>query len=197
MARDQIRPIKTPQPTLFPTLNSSSSTYYTVSGTITPDATGNYFYGGIHNTKAYYTNGVYYIYWDGIVQWLISNALNDSPTDLLSFFRLDSSIVGEYVAESEATGTPLVTETGERLVEAPGEGRSLQITGLVLSSATTQNITLTDGTDAIFGPIYLTENVPVTLNFPHTIQVGDNKPLHALISSTGATAIQVWGYIDS
>jgi hypothetical protein len=198
MARDQIRPIKVAQPTQFPTLNPFTSTYCTVFGDITPvEAKGDYFQTVPSNPTVYdivFTNP------NLDLTTLYHSVLGD--TWFLSYLNFTTvwskkggNVEGSYT--SEGNGTATVTAARTRLVVAPGTGRSLQITGLVLSSATTQNITLTDGTDAIFGPIYLTENVPVTLNFPHTIQVGDNKPLHALISSTGATAIQVWGYIDS
>jgi hypothetical protein len=179
---------------------SSTPYYYTVSGTLNPDVTGDYF--------KISTDGVGPIVHQkpGTEDYLMdlsgsAQLYRETGGSVIYWEKLTEGLAGTYNPDlaSGATGTATVTAVGETklLLQAPGANRSIQITSLELNSETTQSITLTDGTTAIFGPIYLTENVPVTLNFPHTVQVGDNKPLHAIIPSTGATAIQVWGYIDS
>lgn len=81
-----------------------------VTGTLDPDATGDYLPGGTHNGKTYYVrdDGVYKIWWQIPVAWIISL---DLDTVLPGFWtRVDPSIEGDYIPQAPWTGTPTVTE---------------------------------------------------------------------------------------
>jgi len=81
---------------------------YNVTGTLEPDATGNYRKGGTHNGKPYYIrlDGAWFIWWYiGTLVWVISAKL-DNP-DGPSWTR-GETLEGKYNPAFPATGTATV-----------------------------------------------------------------------------------------
>ena len=84
--------------------------FYVVTGTLDLDATGDYFYMGVHNTKPYYRRAEeahYYIWWE-THSWYIS--FLPGATQTFYWQRTDSNIVGQYVPRLAASGTATVAE---------------------------------------------------------------------------------------
>jgi len=81
---------------------------YHVTGTLAPDATGNYDVTGYFNNKVYMTSRIagYFIWWDGVDTWVISEVLGDKG--LLSWERTFPEIIGVYGPEGTATGDATV-----------------------------------------------------------------------------------------
>lgn len=77
----------------------------TVSGTLSPDASGDYHATGWLAGREYWVGGVvsHYIYWDPVGEnWNISVILGDQGT--AHWYRDDPSPYGLYVAGGTATG---------------------------------------------------------------------------------------------
>jgi len=81
-----------------------------VSGTISPDSTGDFFTLGWHNGKGYckHLTESFYIWWDGIDSWIISSAVGVTGTDYHK--RTNPSIIGIYAIEGSATGEATVSQ---------------------------------------------------------------------------------------
>ncbi|MFA5163817.1 MAG: hypothetical protein WC441_04870 [Patescibacteria group bacterium] len=87
---------------------------YVVTGSLTPDATGNYYYTGIVNGKPYYRRGIdSWFIWRSEVNntWWITTTL--ASISGYRWTRVNTEIVGSYVAEGGATGTATVTAYGD------------------------------------------------------------------------------------
>lgn len=93
---------------------------YQVTGSLTPDATGNYFVAGTYNLKKYYrrADGAYYIWWYAGplgAQWVISNELG-----VVGWLRGSMDIEGPYIPYGGGTsGTATVSagDTGDVTIE--------------------------------------------------------------------------------
>jgi len=79
-----------------------------VSGTISPDSTGDYDTLGWSNGKGYcrHLTESFYLWWDGIDSWVISAALGETGANYHK--RTDPSIIGVYGPVGEATGDATV-----------------------------------------------------------------------------------------
>jgi len=79
-----------------------------ITGTPAPDVTGTYLHTGHHNNEHYYQrpDDAWFIWWDGVDTWNISEALDVQGNDYWT--RTDSDIEGEYVPQGTAQGTPIV-----------------------------------------------------------------------------------------
>jgi hypothetical protein len=91
---------------------------YIVTGTLTPDSTGDYFEAGIHNGKPYYEreDSTWFLWYRYISMvevhlWYISLTLGD-PAGTLWMKQTDTfePPPGSYSPENEATGTATVAE---------------------------------------------------------------------------------------
>lgn len=82
---------------------------YNVTGTLTPDATCNYFLAGTHNGQPYCrrADGAYFIF-SNFAYWLIATELNDdiSPEWHRDF---EDGIAGEYLPTLPNTGSAFVS----------------------------------------------------------------------------------------
>jgi hypothetical protein len=80
-----------------------------VSGTLSPDATGDYLYTAINDTKPYYRLSSSYVLWYGSSDsyWLISPTLGTPGSDYWN--NADSSPLGTFYPAGSNTGNPLVT----------------------------------------------------------------------------------------
>jgi len=81
-----------------------------VSGTLTPDATGNYACAGTYNGKCYYSraDSAYYIWWDEANgQFVISVVLGTVGT---AYWTKADTILGVYSPQGTATGDATVGE---------------------------------------------------------------------------------------
>lgn len=80
----------------------SRKPYIVVRGTITPDATGEYFLSGQHNGQNYYTreDGSYVVWFEPdpftLDQWRISESLDDDPVLWASPYNSVNALFGEY-----------------------------------------------------------------------------------------------------
>jgi len=85
---------------------------YHVSGSLSPDSTCNYVEGGLHNGKTYYSRvaGIYFLWWDGIASWILSNRLGLVPNG--HWFRTDPSPFGSYTPSLPYTGTAVFSVGG-------------------------------------------------------------------------------------
>jgi len=82
---------------------------YGVTGTLSPDATCNYTYFGIHEGKQCWrrNDGAFYLWWLEITdRWYISELLGDPGTSYWD--RIDPNPAGLYGPQGEATGDPTV-----------------------------------------------------------------------------------------
>lgn len=72
--------------------------------------TCNYLHAGTFNNRPYYrrADGVYYLWWDGGLSWIISAFLG--PLGPPCFRRYDISIIGEYEPFYGASGIATVSE---------------------------------------------------------------------------------------
>lgn len=84
---------------------------YSVTGTLTPDATGSYVEYGDFNGKRYHRrlDASFHIWWDGVDTWTISVLRGIQGVSYWT--RVSPDIEGAYVAQGTATGVPTVTET--------------------------------------------------------------------------------------
>lgn len=89
----------------------TNDTTYSVTGTLSPDATGSYVEYGDYNGNRYIRriDGGYFIWWDDTDTWTLSVLLGVQGTAYWT--RVDPSIEGVYVAQGTATGVPTVAET--------------------------------------------------------------------------------------
>jgi len=81
-----------------------------VTGDVTPDCTGDYLRHVVWETRMSYrrTDGSYFIWWDGNMNWYISPAPGQTTGGV--WFRHDENIEGEYLWGEGATGNATVTE---------------------------------------------------------------------------------------
>ena len=79
-----------------------------MSGTISPDSTGNYDTLGVYNGKDYckHVSASFYVWWDGVDSWIISAALGVTGADYHK--RTDPVINGVYGPQGAATGDATV-----------------------------------------------------------------------------------------
>lgn len=84
---------------------------YSVTGTLSPDATGSYLEYGDYNGKRYQRrlDGSYFIWWDNVSAWKISAILG--VVGASHWLRIDPNIEGDYTPQGTATGTATVAET--------------------------------------------------------------------------------------
>jgi len=82
---------------------------HTVAGVLVPDSTGTYETAGWLNGKGYArrADGAYFIWWDGVDRWNISEVLDVIGT--LGWERIDAEINGAYSPYGTATGTATVS----------------------------------------------------------------------------------------
>lgn len=96
---------------LRPFCNWGIAHAHTVTGTLSPDATGSFTTQGWYNGKGYSVRADdgYYIWWDGTDTWTISTVLGTVGTDYWT--RTDPNINGVYSPGGTATGDATVAET--------------------------------------------------------------------------------------
>jgi len=83
-----------------------------VTGTLSPDAAGDYSTRAIYGSKAYSqrkADDSYSIWWDGIDSWIISAVLGTEGADYWT--RTDPNIIGVYTAGGTATREATVAKT--------------------------------------------------------------------------------------
>ena len=83
---------------------------YSVTGTLSPDATGTYEYAQDYNGKGAYarTANPWYLFWHtGLGIWYLDAALGDIEQP--NWYRNDPSPEGVYTPVGTATGTATVT----------------------------------------------------------------------------------------
>jgi HK97 family phage major capsid protein len=85
--------------------SSSSGDNLTVTGTLTPDATGDYIPEGTKNGKTYYSNGTYYVWYSG-ASYIISTIMAAGISNY--WYKVGSTITGDYTAAGTYTGTATV-----------------------------------------------------------------------------------------
>jgi len=105
---------------VFMAVRVGSVATYVVTGTLNPDATGNYLYAGTYNGKPYYRreDGAYFIWWCSSTSpdyWIISTAAGVIGGPIAYWYR-ESPEIGNYAAAGTATGTATVA--------APTEGKT-------------------------------------------------------------------------
>lgn len=94
---------------VYRALNNLPFIYDTkVTGDPVPDCKGIYTLGGQHNGKDFYqqSDSAYFIWWDGVISWNISQTLGVLPP--VSWFRVDTEMMGDYLWGGGASGTPTV-----------------------------------------------------------------------------------------
>lgn len=84
---------------------------HTVTGTLSPDATGSFTTSGTHNGDGYSkrADSGYHIWWNGTDKWIISVVLGTTGTDYWE--RTDPNIIGVYSPVGGATGDATVAKT--------------------------------------------------------------------------------------
>lgn len=83
---------------------------YHVSGTLTPDATCNYFLAGIYNGQPYYrrADGAWFIWWyTSANYWIISPELGETP--ITGYWYKAPTITGDYTPVPAAVGIATVS----------------------------------------------------------------------------------------
>lgn len=85
--------------------SSSSGDNLEVTGSLNPDATGNYAPVGMKNGQTMYSNGTYFIYYDGVLNYILS-----ATTGIQTNYWLSdtASITGTYSAQGTCTGEATV-----------------------------------------------------------------------------------------
>jgi len=84
-----------------------------VTGTLTPDVTGDWTYDSEYNGENSYVKSTYYLWWDNSTKWYISTAKGTAGTAYWS--RTSTNIEGTYTNGGTATGTATVARQGVRL----------------------------------------------------------------------------------
>lgn len=81
---------------------------YVVTGTLTPDATGNYFETGTYDGQPYYKHEDldYWIWWYDPSMWIISDVLGGESG--FYWYKTAQPITGYYTAGGTATGTATI-----------------------------------------------------------------------------------------
>jgi len=84
--------------------------FYTVTGTLTPDATGDYFVAGTHDGKPYYRreDGMWFLVWQGGASWWMIRDGIDGWNDPI-WYRNSSIIIGQYHPEDEGASIGYAT----------------------------------------------------------------------------------------
>lgn len=83
--------------------SSSSGDNITVSGTLTPDATGDYYPSGTYKGNIVYTNGTYYV-WSDMSEWIISTAVGGVQTNFWANSDPSGVTSGTYSPYGTYTG---------------------------------------------------------------------------------------------
>lgn len=87
-------------------------------------------------------------------------------------------------------------QTDTSIKAAPGEGLSLYITDVILTTDTAMNIQLEDGDDAdVIPPLYFAANGGASMNFQTAIRLTANRSLTITSSAGGNHSVLVNGYI--
>ena len=94
-----------------------TSNSLTVSGTLSPDATGTYSQNGSYNNAPFYTNTNYFTLFYTGSYWIISNS-GINPTNYWSLASASTNPTGSYTPGGSFTGTATVaTATGAVLIK--------------------------------------------------------------------------------
>lgn len=94
-----------------------NSNTLTVSGTLSPDATGTYFQNGSYNGAPFYTNVNYFTLFNTGSYWIISNS-GINPTNYWSLASSSPNPAGTYTHNGSFTGSPVVSNaTGAILIK--------------------------------------------------------------------------------
>lgn len=86
---------------------------YTVTGTLTPNATGNYYRRGMLNGKRWYrrTDKAFYIWWSDANRWILSTENGEDAG--ARWWHVDPEIVGIYLTPNGgAIGVATVSAYG-------------------------------------------------------------------------------------
>lgn len=85
---------------------------YVVTGSLTPDATGNYRYAGAYKGKPFYRreDGVYFIWWYPVFSWWL---ISDGVGTAVSYWYRASPIIGDYSPSGPGQGTASVAASTE------------------------------------------------------------------------------------
>ena len=77
---------------------------YYFTGTLTPDSTGGYRYGGLFNGSPYYIRnaGGWYQWWDPVLKWIVSTEVG--VTGAAYWKKAIPPITGTYSPQGTATG---------------------------------------------------------------------------------------------
>ena len=87
----------------------------------------------------------------------------------------------------------------ETLVAAPGEGRSLRLAALTISTGAAMSVTIGTGESGgavetvVFGPVYLAANTQFVKVFREPLLLAENKPLTVDTSAAGNVTVFVEG----
>ena len=92
-------------------VNTSGSETLSITGTLSPDATGTYTLAGTHNGENYYTNGTYFVWNDGAGAWYLDNATSVQGGDETAAWSIGgfSPVNSTYIPLTGATGNATVT----------------------------------------------------------------------------------------
>lgn len=82
-----------------------------MSGTLSPDATGNFYTAGLYNGRGYArrADGAYFLWWDGVDTWTISAVLGTPGADYWEEVAV-SPVSAAYDPLGTATGVAAVAE---------------------------------------------------------------------------------------
>ena len=81
-----------------------------VSGEITPNSTGNYYYAGMYGGEQYYkrADSAYYIFWQSEIESYLIH--HDLGSDVEPYhYSTTGELIGSYEPVGEATGTAIVS----------------------------------------------------------------------------------------
>lgn len=90
--------------------NTQSFSPITVTGTLSPNATGTYLFAGYYEDNPFYLQsaaGAYILFFDALKGWVLSPS-GFSPTNYWSFSALPNNPNGTYAANGSVTGAPVV-----------------------------------------------------------------------------------------
>lgn len=85
--------------------SSSENFIYLASGSLTPDITGGYYYGGTYNGKDYFINGTYFIFHYNLDYYSISDSLGG----VAMWVGENQNIESTYSPNGGNTGTATVS----------------------------------------------------------------------------------------
>jgi hypothetical protein len=90
-------------------VGSPPMTSYDVTGTLSPDETGNFVQEGTYGGQNYYRHLTkdWYLWWNELGAWMISHVMGEAGTSY--WYRESETIEGEYTPQGSATGVATVT----------------------------------------------------------------------------------------